>query len=144
MPFITTQKSKKDKIKDLINFTEAKNFDENFFELIFKARIMNNLKDYFDLNQRYLSLCGIFEFEAGSVSLSEIFKLVLRHSKFNELLEKIAFKPTSKELLSEYFEDKEFKKLFKEKNIFSLKDLTTYKKEQDLKRNLARKIYSIF
>ncbi|TQR31382.1 AlwI family type II restriction endonuclease [Campylobacter sp. MIT 99-7217] len=144
LAFITAKKKKEDKIKDLTHFTEAKDFNENFFELIFKARIMNNLKDYFDLNQRYLSLCGIFEFSADKVSLSEIFKLILRHSKFKELLEKLAFKPTSKELLSEYFEDKEFKEFFKEKNIFSLKDLKTYKKEQELKRlkNLVEKKFS--
>jgi hypothetical protein len=51
---------------------------ENFYEFIEICRCKNNLKDYADLNKRYLSLTGIFEFNADSVSLIKTMTILLQ------------------------------------------------------------------
>ncbi|TKX33976.1 AlwI family type II restriction endonuclease [Campylobacter taeniopygiae] len=137
LSYISKEINKENKIKDLIHFCELdslQDFGKRFFKLIFKARIMNNLKDYADLNERYLNLCGIFEFNLESISINEIFKLVLKHSKYKDILKIITHSKISKELLSEYFNDKEFKVFFKNYEINSLKELKTYTKKENLKK----------
>ena len=62
LAYITKEVNKENKIKDLTHFCgldSSQDFGKRFFKLIFKARIMNNLKDYADLNERYLNLCGV-------------------------------------------------------------------------------------
>lgn len=137
LSYISKETNKENKIKDLINFCELdslQDFGKRFFKLIFKARILNNLKDYADLNERYLNLCGIFEFNLESIGINEIFKLILKHSKYKDILKIIANSKISKELLSEYFNDEEFKEFFKNYEINSLKELKTYARKESLKK----------
>lgn len=137
LSYISKETNKENKIKDLINFCgldSLQDFGKRFFKLIFKARILNNLKDYADLNERYLNLCGIFEFNLGSIGINEIFKLILKHSKYKDILKIIANSKISKELLSEYFNDEEFKEFFKNYEINSLKELKTYARKESLKK----------
>lgn len=129
LPYLTRQGKKEDKIKDLAKFCEGslEEFGKRFFRFIFEARIWANLYDYLDLNRRYLNLTGIFEFDRDKVSVNAIFAIILKHSKYNEILEKIAVTPTSQNLLSEYFNDEEFKKSFKILGISQPQDIKTYK-----------------
>lgn len=133
LPHLTKQNKKQDKIKDLVKFCEGslEEFGKRFFGFIFEARIWANLYDYLDLNRRYLNLAGIFEFDKDKVSVNTIFAIILKHSKYNEILEKIAKNPISQNLLSEYFNDEEFKKYFRELGITNHQDARNYKYNLD-------------
>lgn len=48
-----------------------------FYEFIEICRCKSNLKDYADLNKRYLSLTGIFEFDADRVSIVQTMKILI-------------------------------------------------------------------
>lgn len=106
-------------------------FAKKFFINIFLARINANLEDYLDLNRRYLDLSGIFEFSQDLVRVNLVFKLIMRHSKYDEILQKIARQDVSKVMLYEYFNDSEFKIFFKAYNITQPQDLQEYKGRQD-------------
>ncbi|MBD5165749.1 AlwI family type II restriction endonuclease [Helicobacter sp.] len=136
LPYLTRQGKKEDKIKDLAKFCEGslEEFGERFFRFIFEARIWANLYDYLDLNRRYLNLTGIFEFDKDKVSVNAIFATILKHSKYNEILEKIAITPISQNLLSEYFNDEEFKKSFKILGISQPQEIKTYRQNLDKQR----------
>ncbi|STQ86851.1 AlwI family type II restriction endonuclease [Helicobacter muridarum] len=133
LPYLTKQNKKADKIKDLTKFCEGslEEFGKRFFKFIFEARIWANLHDYLDLNRRYLNLTGIFEFDKDKVSVNTIFAIILKHSKHNEILEKIAKNTISEKLLSEYFNNKEFEKYFKELGIANHQDIKNYKYNLD-------------
>lgn len=143
---ITNATKKSQKLKDLESFCniDLKSFGIRFYNLIFKARILNNLQDYCDLNRRYLNLTGIFEFDNDKISVNEIFKIILRHSHFTEILQEIATSKVSTTLLSNYFNNKEFIESFKKYGISSPKDLKNYKKTQDILRlqNLIKSRFS--
>lgn len=109
-------------------------FAKRFFMSIFLARINANLEDYLDLNRRYLNLGGIFEFSQDLVRVNLVFKLIMRHSKYDEILQKIAKEDVSKMMLYEYFNDDEFKIFFKAYNITQPQDLQEYKDKQDKKK----------
>ncbi len=133
LPHLSRQSKKQEKLKELVDFCNGNlnEFGTNFFEFIFKARIQANLNDYLDLNRRYLNLTGIFEFQHDKVELDTIFKIILKHSKHKEILEKIAQNSVSQSLLGEYFDDEEFKKYFKELGIVKPQDIKNYKFKQD-------------
>lgn len=133
LPYITKNNKKDEKVLALQNFCEGdlRDFGKRFFEFIFTSRILSNLSDYTDLNKRYLNLTGIFEFNKDKVSVNTIFALILKHSKCDEILQKITQNPISTDLLFEYFEDKEFKKFFKTLDITEPKDIKTYKQNLD-------------
>ena len=134
--YLTKQNKETDKIRDIEKFCEGdlEEFGKRFFNFIFETRMRANLQDYLDLNRRYLNLTGIFEFDGDKVSLNAIFALILKHSKYNEILEKIAQNESSSELLSEYFEDKEFKEHFKALGIINSQELKNYKQNLDKER----------
>ena len=70
-----------DNLEPILNYFNQENeldFIENFYEFIEICRCKNNLKDYADLNKRYLSLTGIFEFNADSVSLIKTMTILLQ------------------------------------------------------------------
>ncbi len=70
-----------DSLEPILNYFNQENeldFIENFYEFIEICRCKNNLKDYADLNKRYLSLTGIFEFNADSVSLIKTMTILLQ------------------------------------------------------------------
>lgn len=127
--YLTQQNKRTEKIKDLAKFCEGslEEFGKRFFRFIFEARIWANLYDYLDLNRRYLNLTGIFEFDKDKVSVSAIFAIILKHSKYNEILEKIARSSISTNLLAEYFDDREFKGYFETLGISQAQDIKTYK-----------------
>lgn len=134
LPYISKATKKDEKIQELCDFVCAGNLEEfgiRFYNLIMKARIQANLKDYFDLNRRYLNLTGIFEFNKDKVSLSLVFKMILNHSHCDEILSKIATSQISKDMLSEYFNDDEFKANFKKYGISNPNDLINYKQNAD-------------
>ena len=136
LPYLTKQDKKADKIKDIEKFCEGslKDFGERFFHFIFEARILKNLSDYLDLNRRYLNLTGIFEFDKDSVSVNIIFTLILNHSKYHKILDKIATSQISSKLLCEYFDDVEFKKYFQKLGISQPQDIKAYKQNLDKKK----------
>lgn len=134
LPYISKATKKDEKIQELCDFVCAGNLEEfgiRFYNLIMKARIQANLKDYFDLNRRYLNLTGIFEFNKDKVSLNLVFKMILAHSKCNEILDKIATSQISKDMLGEYFNDDEFKANFEKYGISNPNDLINYKQNTD-------------
>ncbi|EAK1781610.1 AlwI family type II restriction endonuclease [Campylobacter upsaliensis] len=133
LPYLTKHTRKADKIKDMEQFCKGslEEFGKRFFNFIFEARILANLNDYLDLNRRYLNLTGIFEFDKDKVSLNMIFILILKHSKYNEIIEKIAQNPISANLLAEYFNDMEFKDYFKTLGISQLQEIKTYRQNLD-------------
>ncbi|TLD87239.1 AlwI family type II restriction endonuclease [Helicobacter sp. MIT 05-5294] len=133
LPHLTKQNKKEDKIKDLIRFCDGslEEFGKRFFKFIFTSRIFANLNDYLDLNRRYLNLTGIFEFHNDRVSLNTMFSVILKHSKSNEILEKIKQSPISRDLLSEYFGDKELKQYLQDLGIQKPQDLKNYKQNLD-------------
>ncbi|WP_066387078.1 AlwI family type II restriction endonuclease [Helicobacter himalayensis] len=133
LPHLSRKNKKQEKLKDLVDFCDGNlnEFGTNFFEFIFKARIQANLNDYLDLNRRYLNLTGIFEFQHDKVELNTIFKIILKHSRYKEILEKIAQNSVSQSLLKEYFDDEEFKQSFKELGIVKPQDVKNYKSKQD-------------
>lgn len=134
LPYISKATKKDEKIQELYDFVcagDLKEFGIRFYDLIIKARIQANLKDYFDLNRRYLNLTGIFEFNKDKVSLNLVFKMILAHSKYNEILDKIATSQISKDMLSEYFNDDEFKANFEKYGISNPNDLINYKQNAD-------------
>lgn len=134
LPYIIKTKKKEEKQKELRDFIctgNLKEFGERFYNSIIRSRLNANLKDYCDLNRRYLNLTGIFEFEKDKVALNLVFKIILNHSHSSEILEKIATSQTSKELLKEYFDDKEFKAVFKKYGILNKNDLKNYKENAD-------------
>ncbi|WP_300703416.1 AlwI family type II restriction endonuclease [uncultured Campylobacter sp.] len=126
-------KKEKEQIQALKDFIsgDLKDFAKRFFTSIFLARIDANLEDYLDLNRRYLNLSGIFEFSRDKVCVSLVFKLIMKHSKYNIILQDIATQEVSKMMLYEYFNDDEFKTLFKDFNIIKPQDLQEYKNKQD-------------
>lgn len=133
LPYLTKQKKKEDKINDLIIFCSGtlEEFGIRFFQFIFESRIQANLNDYMDLNRRYLNLAGIFEFHKDRVDLNVIFSTILKHSKYQEILEQIAQSTISQNLLSELFQDKEMKQHFQELGIAHLQDIKSYRQYKD-------------
>lgn len=133
LPYLTKHTKKADKIKDIEQFCEGslEKFGEKFFNFIFEARILANLNDYLDLNRRYLNLTGIFEFDKDKVNLNMIFTIILRYSKYNEIIEKIAQNSISANLLAEYFNDMEFKEYFKTLGISQPQEIKTYRQNLD-------------
>lgn len=137
LPYLSTATKKEEKLQEIYNFVcagDIKEFGEKFYNFIMQTRLRKNLNDYCDLNRRYLKLTGIFEFEKDKVSLNLVFKMILEHCKYNEILQKIRMGKVSKYLLSEYFDDSEFKRFFKEYNISNYKDLRDYKQNADKER----------
>ncbi|MCT7495897.1 AlwI family type II restriction endonuclease [Aliarcobacter cryaerophilus] len=68
-------------LEPILNYFNQENeldFIENFYEFIEICRCKNNLKDYADLNRRYLSLTGIFEFNTDSVSIIKTMTIFLQ------------------------------------------------------------------
>lgn len=125
---ILTKTKKQEKINELKIFCngELESFGQRFFQMIAITRLNSNLSDYYDLNRRYLSLTGIFNFSHDMVSLNMIFKIILLHNKCDEILNKI--KNThiesnhhSQDFLCNYFSD--LKPILIEKNIFNIEDL---------------------
>lgn len=134
LPYISKATKKDEKIQELCDFVCAGNLEEfgiRFYNLIMKARIQANLKDYFDLNRRYLNLTGIFEFNKDKVSLNLVFKMILNHSHCDEILSKIATSQISEDMLNEYFDDDEFKTKFEKYGISNPNDLINYKQNAD-------------
>ncbi|MWV61327.1 AlwI family type II restriction endonuclease [Helicobacter saguini] len=146
LPYITKSNKKEQKLKDLQDFCsgDLSEFGKRFFRLIFKARILANLKDYYDLNARYLNLTGIFEFFSDKVSINEIFKILIKHSHFEKILKIIESSKVSQTLLKEYFNDNEILESFKKYDIKTLQDLKNYKQKQDKIRlkNLLKERFS--
>ncbi|EDP7551498.1 AlwI family type II restriction endonuclease, partial [Campylobacter coli] len=106
-------------------------FGKRFFRFIATSKIQSNLDDYLDLNKRHLRLTGIFDFSDDCVSVSIIFKIILKHSKSEVILNTIAQNTISKDMLSNYFNDNEMKLLLKEFDIITLQDLSNYKTNLD-------------
>ncbi|GEM_PF-3546284 len=92
-------------LAELKHFTLSENFATNFYTLIRNERINSNLKDYGDLNRRYLNLTGLFEFENNEVKLNSVFLEILRSNRRNEILEIIKNEVVSENLLSEFESD---------------------------------------
>lgn len=126
--YIINSKKLDEKIQNLVEFCSGDEieFAERFFKHIFKTRLLENLKDYADLNKRYLKLSGIFEFNADFIEINLIFQNILNHSKFYEILNIIKENKTSKNLLNEFFDDKEFIQIFQKFGIKNAKDLQNY------------------
>ncbi|MDA3057641.1 AlwI family type II restriction endonuclease [Campylobacter sp. VBCF_05 NA6] len=125
-----------DKISELEKFCNG-SFDEfvnNFYDTIFIARISANLDDYADLNKRHLALTGIFDFSGSSVELSQIFKIILQSSKYDEILSAIKMGKISIELLNEYLDDDELKIEFLKLGISNFSDLKDFKRRENLKK----------
>ena len=122
-----------DKIEQLSHFCEGDilNFGKRFFRFIATSKIQSNLNDYLDLNKRHLKLTGIFDFSKDCVSVSIIFKTILKHSKSEIILNTIAQNAISKDMLSDYFNDSEMKSLLEEFGIKNPKDLSNYKTNLD-------------
>lgn len=133
LPYLTKHTRKADKIKDMEQFCKGslEEFGKRFFNFIFETRILANLNDYLDLNRRYLNLTGIFEFDKDKVSVNMIFAIILRHSKYNEIIEKIAQNSISANLLAEYFNDMDFKDYFKTLGISQPQEIKTYRQNLD-------------
>ncbi len=146
LPYISQATKKEEKLQEVYDFVcagDLKAFGIRFYDLITRSRLEANLDDYCDLNRRYLNLSGVFEFDKDKVSLNLVFKMILAHSKHNEILDKIAKNKVSKDLLSEYFNDKEFKAFFEKYGIANQGDLTNYKQKTD-KQKLKNLIDSQF
>lgn len=109
-------------------------FAKRFFINIFLARINANLEDYLDLNRRYLNLSGIFEFSQDLVRVNLVFKLIMRHSKYDEILQKISRQDVSKIMLNEYFQDATFQVLFQTFGILKPQDLREYTIQNNKKK----------
>ncbi|TLD79760.1 AlwI family type II restriction endonuclease [Helicobacter trogontum] len=122
-----------DKIEQLSHFCEGDilSFGKRFFRFIATSKIQSNLDDYLDLNKRHLKLTGIFDFSKDCVSVSIIFKIILKHSKSEVILSTIAQNAISKDMLSNYFNDSEMKSLLEEFDIKNPKDLSNYKANLD-------------
>lgn len=131
---LRNSQSKKDKILTLQTFIQGdiEDFAKRFYELIFKARVDANLEDYLDLNRRYLNLCGIFEFSSNKVSLSQLFKLIIKHSQYKEILHTIKQSKITQALLSEKLQDEEFLSLYRDLGITQISELKHYKRKQDI------------
>ena len=75
-------------LKPILNYfnqTSEEDFLNCFYEFIEICRCKNNLKDYYDLNKRYLSLTGIFEFNAENVSIIETMLMILKSFDMNTI-----------------------------------------------------------
>lgn len=134
LPYISEASKKDEKLQEIYNFVCAGNLQEfgiRFYDLIMRSRLKANLNDYCDLNRRYLNLSGIFEFDKDKVNLNLMFKMILMHSKCNEILQQIATSEVSQNLLSEYFKDKEFGAFFEKYGIINQSDLANYKHNAD-------------
>lgn len=134
LPYISSATKKDEKLQEVCDFICAGNLEEfgiRFYHLIMRSRLQANLDDYCDLNRRYLNLSGIFEFDKDKVSLNLVFKMILAHSKYDEILQKIATNKISQSLLSEYFNDSEFSVFFEKYGITNQSDLAHYKQNTD-------------
>ena len=137
LPYISRAAKKVERLNSVFDFVcsgDLMDFGARFFSLIEKAKIQKNLKDYADLNRRYLSLMGIFDFEADKVGLNLAFKMILSHSHYKKILQKIATNNVSQSILNEYFNDAEFKAAFAKWGILSPKDLVNFKQNKDKER----------
>lgn len=146
LPYISEASKKDEKLQEIYDFVcagDLQEFGARFYDLIMRARLQANLDDYCDLNRRYLNLSGIFEFKRDKVSLNLVFKIIFAHSKCNEILQKIATSEISQNILSEYFNDTEFKSLFEKYGITNQSDLAHYKQNTD-KAKLQNLISSQF
>ena len=146
LPYISEASKKDEKLQEIYDFVcagDLQEFGARFYDLIMRARLQANLDDYCDLNRRYLNLSGIFEFKRDKVSLNLVFKIIFAHSKCNEILQKIATSEISQNILSEYFNNTEFKSLFEKYGITNQSDLAHYKQNTD-KAKLQNLISSQF
>ena len=134
LPYISNATKKDEKLQKVYDFAcagDLREFGIRFYDLITRSRLQANLDDYCDLNRRYLNLSSIFEFERDKVSLNLVFKMILAHSKCDEILQKIATSEVSQNLLSEYFYDSEFRAFFEKYGITNKSDLAHYKQNTD-------------
>ena len=146
LPYISNATKKEAKLQEVCDFVcagDLREFGIRFYDLIMRSRLQANLDDYCDLNRRYLNLSGIFEFDKDKVSLNLVFKMILAHSKCDEILQKIATSEISQNLLNEYFNDSEFRAFFKKYGITNQSDLAHYKQNAD-KQKLQNLIDSQF
>lgn len=133
LPFILNNSTKKsEKINILKNFCEGTlgEFGKKFYCSIINARIYANLNDYYDLNRRYLNLCGIFNFFDDKIIIEDSFKLILKHSKYKDILKKIKEERISKESLNYLFNDSEILEFLQQIGVKNPKDLSLYNKQK--------------
>ncbi|WP_323593840.1 AlwI family type II restriction endonuclease [Aliarcobacter butzleri] len=129
-----TKKSYFGLYKKLIKIIRSKSEIEllnYFFDLIYTSRYFNNLHDYMAQNKYYLDLTGVFIFENDEVKVSEIFKVILQSSKYEEILTSISNIEISTSSLNYLFEDEEIKSIFKSYGVSSSSDLNNFQYEQN-------------
>lgn len=129
-----TKKSYFGLYKKLIKIIRSKSEIEllnYFFDLIYTSRYFNNLHDYMAQNKYYLDLTGVFIFENDEVKVSEIFKVILQSSKYEEILTSISNIEISTSSLNYLFEDEEIKSIFKNYGVSSSSDLNNFQYEQN-------------
>lgn len=135
--FTKNKKDRKIKIQEFYDYfvrnENLQEFGKRFFYFIKECKLKNNLKDYDDLNRRYMNLSGIFEFYDDKVSVNLVFKMILAHSKSDEILQNIAQSKVSKDSLNDYFKDIEFINAFKKYDIKNPQDLVNFKQNKDKK-----------
>lgn len=117
-------------IKIIRNKTEIE-LANYFFDLIYISRYFNNLKDYEAQNKYYLDLTGVFIFENDEVKVSEIFNVILKSSKYEEILTNISNIEISISSLNYLFENKEIKSIFKKYGVSSSSDLNNFQYNQN-------------
>lgn len=116
--------------KTIRNKTEIE-FLNYFFDLIYTSRYYNNLKDYMAQNKYYLDLTGVFIFENNEVKVSEIFNVILKSSKYEEILTSISNIEISTSSLNYLFENEEIKSIFKSYGVSSSSELNNFQYNQN-------------
>lgn len=145
--------------KKLISFIREgsdADFNNNFFDLIYSSRMLNNLEDYYQLNRYYLYLTGILDFKTDEVCVSETVNIILQHSKYEDIIKNIAKEKVSVDSLDYLIEDEEIKAGLSKLGISSTQDIKDYqynKNRQKLqklldndfaKENIINKILPLF
>lgn len=116
---------------------------EYFFDLIYTSRYFNNLRDYKNQNTYYLNLTGIFTFVNGEVKISEIFNVILKSSKYENILKSISETAITKDSLNHLFGDEDVKTTFETLGVDNAHDLNMFQYNKD-KEKLQELLCSTF
>lgn len=82
-------------------------------------------------NKYYLDLTGVFIFENNEVKVSEIFNVILKSSKYEEILTSISNIEISTSSLNYLFENEEIKSIFKSYGVSSSSELNNFQYNQN-------------
>lgn len=131
------------KFEEKINFPQVEDLYRFLFLLFHRYGWIENLKDYYDLNRRFISLTDIFIFEHERIYLDEI-AFAFFSSIRNKLLSEDIFSSSPRDYVDKLYTDLHIEKIssifsVSEKQIFNflVKKYPKIRREKDLRKAIT-------